>query len=84
MLHLDPWWNPASEDQATDRAHRIGQERAVTAIRLVSKGTIEDVITAMHEKKRALATAITGGTGEAGTLSTDDLIELLRDGHAVE
>ena len=52
----------------------------MTAIRLVSKGTIEDVITAMHEQKRALATAILDGTGEAGSLSTDELIDLLREG----
>ena len=51
VIHLDPWWNPAAEDQATDRAHSIGQTRPVTVYRLVSKGTIEEAILAMHDEK---------------------------------
>jgi SNF2 family DNA or RNA helicase len=54
VLHLDPWWNPAVEDQATDRAHRIGQTRAVTVYRLVTRDTIEEQILALHESKREL------------------------------
>ena len=48
MIHLDPWWNPAVEDQATDRAHRIGQTKPVTVYRLIARGTVEEKILAMH------------------------------------
>jgi SNF2 family DNA or RNA helicase len=49
VIHLDPWWNPAVEDQATDRAHRIGQDRPVTVIRMVARGTIEEAVPARRE-----------------------------------
>jgi hypothetical protein len=65
VLHLDPWWNPAVEDQATDRAHRIGQTRPVTVYRLVAAGTIEEAIVALHEQKRELAEAVLDGGGAA-------------------
>ena len=55
VVHMDPWWNPAAEDQASDRAHRIGQTRPVTIYRLVAKGTIEEQIVALHHHKRDLA-----------------------------
>jgi superfamily II DNA or RNA helicase len=58
VIHCDPWWNPAVEDQATDRAHRMGQERAVTVVRLVAAGTIEEKIGLLKEKKRELAAAV--------------------------
>lgn len=58
VIHCDPWWNPAVEEQATDRAHRIGQARAVTVIRLVTEGSIEDKIDLLKEKKRELASAL--------------------------
>ena len=51
VIHMDPWWNPAAEDQASDRAHRIGQTRPVTIYRLVAKGTIEERIVALHHHK---------------------------------
>ena len=54
VIHFDPWWNPAVEDQATDRAHRIGQERVVTVYRLIAEGTVEEKILALSAKKRAL------------------------------
>jgi SNF2 family DNA or RNA helicase len=78
VIHLDPWWNPAVEDQATDRAHRIGQDRPVTIYRLVAHGTIEDAILDLHEDKRRLVAGILDGTGAAAALTTDELVALLR------
>ncbi len=73
---LDPWWNPAVEDQAADRAHRIGQERPVLVHRLVAQDTVEERILALQESKRALAAAaLDGGAGAA--LTRDDLLALL-------
>jgi SNF2 family DNA or RNA helicase len=60
VLHYDRWWNPAVEDQATDRAHRIGQTRTVNVHKLVTAGTLEDRIAALLERKRALAEAVVG------------------------
>ncbi len=77
VIHLDPWWNPAVEDQATDRAHRIGQDRPVTVYRLVTRGTIEEQILAMHADKRALVAGVLEGTSAAAKLSTTDLMALL-------
>lgn len=54
VVHFDPWWNPAVEEQATDRAHRIGQKNIVQVIKLISEGTIEDKIINMQEEKRSL------------------------------
>ena len=82
VIHLDPWWNPAVEDQATDRAHRIGQQEAVTVYRLVTSDTIEEQILALHETKRDLTAGVLAGTNRAGKLSTDELIELIRAGGA--
>ena len=80
VLHLDPWWNPAAEDQATDRAHRIGQTKPVTAIRLVTRGTVEEAIVGVRERKRELAGAVLDGTDAAAKLSHAELLELLRVG----
>ena len=77
VVHLDPWWNPATETQASDRAHRIGQTLPVTVVRLVMADTIEAPILEMHGHKRALADAILEGTDAAGRLSLDDLQALL-------
>jgi superfamily II DNA or RNA helicase len=74
---LDPWWNPAVEDQAADRAHRIGQSRPVFVHRLVAEDTVEEKILALHEHKRALALAAIGEAA-ASSLTREDLIELLR------
>jgi len=79
VIHLDPWWNPAVEDQASDRAHRIGQTEAVTVYRLVSQGTIEDRILEMHDSKRALASELLAGTNAAPTLDVSDLMALITD-----
>ena len=80
VIHLDPWWNPAVEDQATDRAHRIGQSRPVTVIRLIAQGTIEEAVLALHSEKRDLAERLLEGTDAVGRLSAEDLVELLRRG----
>jgi len=78
VIHMDPWWNPAVEDQATDRAHRIGQTRPVTVYRLVTKDSIEEQILALHEKKRDLVSGVLEGTDRAGKLSTAELVALIR------
>ncbi|XXF79245.1 DEAD/DEAH box helicase [Myxococcaceae bacterium GXIMD 01537] len=80
VIHLDPWWNPAVEDQATDRAHRIGQTRPVTVYRLVARGTIEEKILSLHTDKRALVAGILEGSDAAARLTTRDLLELLSAG----
>ncbi len=71
---LDPWWNPAAEAQAVDRAHRIGQERPVMVYRLVSAGTIEEKVMALKERKAALFASVFAGEGAVGTgLDADDV-----------
>jgi SNF2 family DNA or RNA helicase len=80
VIHLDPWWNPAVEDQATDRAHRIGQERPVTVYRLVAEGTIEEQILELHADKRELVASVLDGTDRAARMNTDDLIRLIKEG----
>ena len=80
VIHLDPWWNPAVEDQATDRAHRIGQTKPVTVYRLIARHTIEEGIVALHRDKRELVAQVLDGTQAAGGLSTDELIGLIRNG----
>jgi SNF2 family DNA or RNA helicase len=78
VIHYDRWWNPAVEDQASDRAHRIGQHRAVQIHRLVCEGTLEDRIAQLLETKRALAESVVG-QGEAwiGDLSDSELAALV-------
>ena len=75
---MDPWWNPAAEDQASDRAHRIGQTRPVTIYRLVAKRTIEEQIVALHHHKRALAERLLEGADAPVHLDAGELLELLR------
>ncbi len=75
---LDPWWNPAVEDQAADRAHRIGQDRPVMVYRMVAAETVEERILELQESKRALADVALGGADQAGGLTRDDLADLLR------
>jgi len=79
VIHMDPWWNPAVEDQASDRAHRIGQTRPVTIYRLVAKDTIEEKIVDLHKTKRALADSLLEGTDMAAKMSADDMLQLLQD-----
>ena len=79
VIHLDPWWNPAVESQATDRAHRIGQTRRVTVYRLITKNTIEEKIVELHAKKRNLARTLLDGGASAQKLSTDELFRLIAE-----
>lgn len=73
----DPWWNPAVEDQAADRAHRIGQERPVMIYRLVAADTVEERILELQQRKRAVGEAALGGAAAAATLTREDLLALL-------
>ena len=77
VIHMDPWWNPAVEDQASDRAHRLGQQRPVTIYRLVAKDTIEDKIVALHHHKRDLADSLLEDSDLSGKMSTDELLQLI-------
>lgn len=80
VIHYDPWWNPAVENQATDRAHRLGQQHTVFVYKLVAQGTIEERILALQERKAALADSMySGAAGRKQPLFTEgDLAELLR------
>ena len=78
VIHMDPWWNPAVEDQASDRAHRIGQTRPVTIYRLIAKGTIEEQIVDLHHRKRDLADSLLEGADASARLDPEALLALLR------
>ena len=78
VIHLDPWWNPAVEDQASDRAYRMGQQRPVTVYRLVAENTIEEKIVALHAEKRALADSLLQGGDLAAQLDGAALLALLQ------
>ena len=77
VILLDPWWNPAIENQAMDRTHRIGQKRVVTVIRLVSSQTIEEKIIRLHEKKQDLSDTILDGTGDSYKLTYEDILDMV-------
>ncbi|MFI3186529.1 MAG: DEAD/DEAH box helicase [Methylococcaceae bacterium] len=79
VIHMDPWWNPAVEDQASDRAHRMGQKRPVTIYRLVAKDTIEDKIVELHKQKRDLANSLLEGGEVSGKMSVEDMMALIKD-----
>ena len=78
MFHFDRWWNPAVEDQATDRAYRIGQTRNVMVHKFICAGTLEEKIDALIESKKTLSSNVLG-TGEDWItgLSTDELRDML-------
>jgi SNF2 family DNA or RNA helicase len=80
VIHYDPWWNPAVENQATDRAHRIGQKQSVWVVKLVAQGTIEERILALQERKAQLADSMySDSAGRKQPLFTEsDLAELLK------
>lgn len=79
VIHFDPWWNPAVEEQATDRAHRIGQKKVVSVYRLVAAGTIEEKILQLKQKKKDLVASVLGeDAGGAKKLTKADLDELFR------
>ena len=77
VILMDPWWNPSVEDQATDRAYRLGQERNVTVIRLVSANTIEEKILKLHEQKQDLSNRMLEGTSGSAALSMDDILDMV-------
>lgn len=78
VIHYDPWWNTAAQDQATDRAHRIGQTRDVTVFKLIAKDTIEEKILRLQETKKELADAVLSGeTRSLGSMSKEELLELI-------
>ena len=77
VIHLDPWWNPAIEQQATDRAYRIGQRQNVTVYHLISQHTIEEKILRLHQTKRNLADAMLEGTNESHKLTSKDLLAMI-------
>lgn len=77
VIHFDPWWNPAVEAQATDRAHRIGQSSVVTSIKLIARDTVEQRVLALQQKKRALFENAVDADQLAGVLDIDDISELI-------
>ena len=78
LIHYDPWWNAAAQNQATDRTHRIGQTKQVNVYRLIMKDTIEENILKLQEQKRSLADQIiTEGTLSLASLSREELMELV-------
>ena len=78
VIHFDPWWNPAVEDQATDRAHRIGQTRVVTSYKLIARGTVEEKILTLQRRKRELLSAtLADEAAFTETLTWEDIQELL-------
>jgi len=79
VIHMDPWWNPAVEDQASDRAHRIGQQRPVTIYRLVASNTIEEKIVKLHSQKRDLADNLLEGSEMSGKMSVEAMLQLIEE-----
>ena len=78
VVHFDPWWNPAVEAQATDRAHRIGQKRVVTSYKLITRGTVEEKILNLQNRKKALLQGVLGAEEQlVESLSWDEIQELL-------
>ena len=80
VIHYDPWWNVAAQNQATDRTHRIGQEKEVTVYKLIAKGTIEDRILNMQNEKQNLAEKVISAEGvSVAELSKEELLGLFED-----
>lgn len=79
VFHMDPWWNPAVEDQASDRAYRIGQMRPVTIYRFITANTIEEKIVDLHRQKRDLADSLLEGSDSAAAISVEELFKLIQD-----
>ncbi|HRT06823.1 MAG TPA: C-terminal helicase domain-containing protein, partial [Candidatus Paceibacterota bacterium] len=79
VIHFDPWWNPAVEAQATDRAHRLGQRRVVTSYKLITRGTVEEKILHLQTRKRALVRTLLAEDQLAEALDWEDIKELLSD-----
>jgi SNF2 family DNA or RNA helicase len=81
VIHMDPWWNPAVEDQASDRAHRMGQKRPMTIYRLVTRNTIESKIVQLHQQKRELANNLLEGSEMSGKMSVDDMYNSIKEAY---
>lgn len=80
VIHFDPWWNVAAQNQATDRAHRIGQKNQVVVFRLIAQNTIEEKILHLQEKKQEMASQILSGEGISATAMTrEELLEILAE-----
>ncbi len=80
VIHYDPWWNPAVEDQATERTHRLGQTRVVTSYKLITRGTVEEKILNLQSRKREMIAAALGAGGElSDALTWEEIQDLLRD-----
>lgn len=78
VIHYDPWWNVAVQNQATDRAHRIGQKHVVTVYKLVAEGTIEEKIIDIQERKKKLAEQVLEGEGmDSASFTKEEILELL-------
>jgi SNF2 family DNA or RNA helicase len=79
VIHYDPWWNPAVEDQATDRAHRIGQKKNVYVVKMIAADTVEEKVLALQKRKQAVISATVGATDAAimEKLTAEDVKELL-------
>jgi SNF2 family DNA or RNA helicase len=77
VIHFDPWWNPAAENQASDRAHRIGQQQPVFVYRLIAAGSIEERIAELQERKAMLAESILEGGGSAGPRFSEEDVQAL-------
>ena len=78
VIHYDPWWNVAAQNQATDRTHRIGQKNVVTVFKIIAKDTIEEKIMKLQESKRQLADQIISGEeNKLSTMTQEDFMELL-------
>ena len=77
MIHFDPWWNPAAEAQATDRAHRIGQQQPVFVYKLIAEGTVEEKILQLQADKHALASQLYGDENALPTRLTAEDLEAL-------
>lgn len=79
VIHMDPWWNPAIEDQASDRVHRIGQTQPVTIYRLIARNTIEEKILQLHATKKDLSDSLLEGSDLSSQLTREDLLALLKE-----
>jgi SNF2 family DNA or RNA helicase len=77
VIHYDPWWNPAVEEQATARTHRIGQDKSVFVYKLLTQGTVEEKILALQDRKRGLADNLLAGVGAQQHLITAEDLEVL-------
>jgi SNF2 family DNA or RNA helicase len=78
VIHFDPWWNPAVEDQATSRAHRIGQTKVVTSYKLITRDTVEEkILTLQNRKREIIAATLEGEEALANSLNWEEIQELL-------